>query len=272
MSKTKIKTLIVDDEPLARRRIIRLLEAHAGVEISGECANGQEALEWIEAQHPDLVFLDVQMPDMDGFGVLQKLNFQQLPFIIFVTAYDHYALKAFEVFALDYLLKPFDDERFEEALGRAKSAIHQKKLQSFNEGMLRLLKDYQLRDLQSPGSDTSPGRAGESYPERLAIKNAGRIYFLKTSDIDWIEASGVYVTLHAGREKHLLRETMNNLENRLDPACFIRIHRSTIVNVEQIKELYPYDHGEYIIKLKDGRELKLSRSYRECLKRIWGDF
>jgi two-component system LytT family response regulator len=267
----KIKTLVIDDEPLARRRIIQLLKVHPDIEVNGECSNGEEAVNAIETQQPDLIFLDVQMPDLDGFGVLQKLDFNQLPFIVFVTAYDHYALKAFEVHALDYLLKPFDDERFLAALNRAKTAILKKNLEDISGRMIRLLEDYQGSDRQSLANNALPVKRHTSYLERLTIKNAGRIFFLKATEIDWIEASGVYVTLHAGRESHLLRETMNNLETQLNPEIFIRIHRSTIVNVDRIKELHPYDHGEYIVKLKDGTELKLSRGYRDRLKRIFGN-
>jgi two-component system LytT family response regulator len=244
----KIQALIVDDERLARKRIRSLLKNERDVEVVGECADGAGALAAIRKQTPDLVFLDVQMPEMDGFQVLQAVGAQQMPAVVFVTAYDKYALRAFEVHALDYLLKPFDEDRFGEALRRAKEQVLGGSNGELHGRLLALIEHL---------------RSGERYVDRLLVKASGRVLFLKTEDIDWIEAAGNYVRLHVGKESHLLRETMNTIETRLDPAHFLRIHRSTIVNLDRIKEMQPWFSGEYVVLLKDGTELRLSRGYRD---------
>lgn len=246
----KIRTLIVDDEPLARERIRTLLADELDVEIIGECANGREAIGAIQRDKPDLLFLDVQMPELDGFGVLQMIGAENVPAIIFVTAYDQYALRAFEVHALDYLLKPFDRERFQKALQRARLQIQQANDGNLNQRLLALLENLQ------------PER---KWLERLVIKSGGRVFFLKVEEIDWIEAAGNYVRLHAGRESHLLRETIKNLETQLDPKKFLRLNRSTIVRIDRIKELQPWFNGEYAVILHDGTRLTSSRGYRERL-------
>jgi two-component system LytT family response regulator len=244
----KIQALIVDDERLARKRIRSLLKNERDVEVVGECADGAEALAAIRKQNPDLVFLDVQMPEMDGFQVLQSVGADLMPAVVFVTAYDKYALRAFEVHALDYLLKPFDEDRFGEALRRAKDQVLGSSNGDLHDRLLALIEHL---------------RSGERYVDRLLVKASGRVLFLKTEDIDWIEAAGNYVRLHVGRESHLLRETMNTIETKLDPARFLRIHRSTIVNLDRIKEMQPWFSGEYVVLLKDGTELRLSRGYRD---------
>lgn len=249
-----IRALVVDDEPLARERVCDLLAREADVRVVGECANGREAVEVIERERPDLVFLDVQMPELDGFGVLERVAPARLPFVIFVTAYDEYAVKAFEVHALDYVLKPFDRERFREALERARREIARSGEDGAIEGRLLAL----LQDL----ADRKP------HLDRLVIKSGGRVSFLRTEDVDWIEAAGNYVELHVGRDSHLLRETMNKLESRLDPQRFLRIHRRLIVNVERIRQLEGVTHGEYVVVLKDGTKLSSSRGYREGLQRL----
>lgn len=250
-----LRTLIVDDEPLARQRIRTLLQKESDVQVVAECADGTEAVAAIGEHHPDLVFLDVQMPVLDGFGVVEALEPDERPVIIFVTAYDQYALKAFEVHALDYLLKPFDRDRFERAVQRARS-----ELQRGNRGG----SDPRLAALREEVRTRKPC-------ERLLIKTTGRVYFVRVEDIDWVEAAGNYARLHIGTDLHLLRETMNSLEGRLDPARFLRIHRSTIVNIERIKELHPWFHGDYQVVMRDGTELTLSRSYRPRLQDLFGD-
>jgi two-component system, LytTR family, response regulator len=252
----KIRTLIVDDESLARKKIRTLVEGEHDLEIIGECSNGLKAVAAIQKQTPDLIFLDVQMPGMDGFGVLEAIGTESMPAIIFVTAYDQYALRAFDVHALDYLLKPFDRVRFQTALERAKMHILRERSGDFNMQLQALLNDF---------------RSGRKYLERLVVKSGGRVFFLKAEEIDWIDAADNYVHLHAGGGSHLLRETMNGLEAKLDPAKFLRIHRSTIVNIEKIKELRPSFHGEYIVILKNGAELTLSRSYRDRLQELLGN-
>jgi two-component system LytT family response regulator len=250
--------LIIDDEPLARRNVRLLLEKDPQIEILDECRNGQEAVKAIEALSPDLIFLDIQMPEMDGFDVLARVGPEQIQAIIFVTAFDQYALKAFDVHALDYLLKPFDDERFAHALERAKSQIEAREIDRLSKRLLALLEDRQ--------SERKGSRQRTDYLTRLMIKISGRVVLLKVDEIDFIEADGNYAKLHVGRKAHLLRERMHDLEGRLDPAKFVRIHRSVIVNLDRIKEMHPHFNGDYIVVLEDGRKLRLSRTRRENLE------
>jgi len=247
--------LIVDDEPLARERILDLLAGDAEVEVVGECGDGLAAVAAIEHHKPDLLFLDVQMPELDGFGVLEAIDEAKAPVIIFVTAYDQYALRAFEVHALDYLLKPFDRERFDKALQRAKHQIARERAGAAPQELIALLADLKARPKPL---------------ERLVIKSAGRVFFLRAEEIDWIEAAANYVKLHVGKESHLLRETINGLAAKLDPDKFLRIHRSTIINLECVKELQPWFHGDYVVILKDGTQLTSSRNYREQLHKLLG--
>jgi two-component system LytT family response regulator len=251
----RIRTLIVDDEPLARRKIRRLLARDPEIEILADCANGPEAIAAITATRPSLVFLDVQMPEIDGFDVLESIPSSHVPFVIFVTAYDQYALRAFEVSAVDYLVKPFDSRRFEKALQRAKSRLVSERSGDLNRQTLALLEELKARS---------------SHVERLVIKAGGRAFFLKTEEIDWIEAEGKYVRLHVGKESYLLREAIGSLETQLDPKKFPRIHRSTIVNIDRVRELQPWFHNEYRVILKDGTELMLSRSCRKRLGELLG--
>ncbi len=262
----KVRALIVDDEPLAREGIRMRLKQSPDIEVIGECGNGREAAEAILREVPDLVFLDIQMPRLDGFGVIEAVGVKRMPHVIFVTAYDEHALRAFEVSALDYLLKPIDGERFLEALERVRSRIRGENLEAIGERLSEMM--AALKDERK-------------YLERLSIKSArsgqsaqssGRIIFLDVDEIDWIEAADNYVQVHAGRESHLLHATMNSLENRLDPDKFLRIHRSTIVNIGRIKELHPMFHGDYQVILKDGTELTSGRSYRENLQKLLNTF
>src|ERR1044072_2024022 len=226
---TRIKTLIVDDEPLARRNLRLLLANDPQIEILDEGRNGSEAVKAINALSPDLIFLDIQMPEMDGFDVLAQVGPEHIQAIIFVTAFDQYALKAFDVHALDYLLKPFDDERFAHALHRAKTQIEAREINRLSKRLLALLEE---RD-----TERKVAVAQKDYLTRLMIKASGRVVLLKVNEIDFIEADGNYAKLHVGRKAHLLREKMHDLESRLDPAKFVRIHRSVIVNLEGIKEM-----------------------------------
>ncbi len=253
--KKAITALIVDDEQPGRHKIREMLKHESTIEIIGECTNGADAVEAIQSKKPDLVFLDVQMPEMDGFGVIKKLGVSNLPEIIFVTAYDHYALQAFEVHALDYLLKPFDKERFQNALQRAKDRVLQRDQSAMGQKLLSMLQEIKLN---------------QKHSDRLVVKSEGKVFFLKTDEIDWIEAAGNYVRLHAGGESHLLRETMSGIQKKLNPNQFIRIHRSTFVNIEQIKELQPWFHGEYVVILKEGTQLTMSRGYRNNLTELLG--
>lgn len=246
----KIRTLIVDDEPLGRERVRTLLARDDEIEVVGESGDGKQAVVAIEKLKPDLIFLDVQMPELDGFGVLEAVSGGPLPAIVFVTAFDKYAVQAFEVHALDYLLKSFDRERFEATLKRAKEAIRKSCEGILNEKLAGLIEDLESR---------------KERPTRLVIRTAGRITFHRVDEIDWIEAADNYVRVHVGKEAHLMRETLQSLEKRLDPEQFLRIHRSHVVNLERIRELRPIFHGDYLVKLTNGTELTLSRNYREKL-------
>ena len=245
----RIRTLIVDDERLARQRVRRLLSREADIEVLGECASAEEASAILRDVEVDLLFLDIQMPQTDGFDLLASLEEDKVPVVVFVTAYDEYALRAFEVHAFDYLLKPFDSDRFTRTLAAAREQL------------------AKLRDSDTTGDRlealVAELRGRKKYPARIPVKSSGRIIFVRISDIDWIEAADNYVCLHVGGETHLLRETMSALEKRLDPQEFARIHRSTIVNLDRVKELRAWFHGEYLVVLTDGTELNLSRSYRD---------
>ncbi len=251
----KIRTLIVDDEPLARERIRALLSEQPDIEVIGEARDGEEAVQTILSQEPDLVFLDIQMPKMDGFEVIRTVGPENMPLVVFVTAYDQHALKAFDVRALDYLLKPFDRERFAESIGRVRQAIERSGTDEIGRRLLELVRELK------PGGGRS---------DRLVIKSAGRLFFLRIDEIDWVEAAGNYVKLHVGTDEHLLRETMNGIEVKLDPDKFFRIHRSRIVNMERIQEMQPWLNGEYAVLLRTGTRLTLSRGYREKLQERLG--
>jgi len=253
----KTRVVIADDEPLARERLRDLLAADPHVVVVGESADGDEAVNVVRTLAPDLLFLDVQMPGCDGFEVLRRLEPGQLPLTIFVTAYDRYALQAFEVHAVDYLLKPFDTERFRTALARAQERLRHDRSHEFRDSLLAVL-------------GKSP--EGPKPPERIAIKSGEGIVFLRTEEIEWVEAAGNFVRFHcSGGKAWLHRETMNGLEARLDAERFVRIHRSTIINIEAVKELQPLFHGDYVVLLRDGAELTLSRSYRPRLQKFFGN-
>lgn len=250
----KIRTLIVDDEPIARDRVRRMLREETDIEIVGECGNGAEAVAFINENAPDLIFLDIQMPEMNGFETMRSITAEKVPAIIFVTAYDRYALQAFDVHALDYLLKPFNQERFRRAVARAREQIEKSQNGKIDERLASLIADL---------------KGGKKHLERLVIKSVGRVFFLRTDEVDWIEAAGNYAKLHVGRESHLIRETMNGLESKLNPDKFLRIHRSTLVNIDCIKELHPLFSGDYTVMLKNGVELTLSRNYRDRLLELF---
>ncbi|MGO1003462.1 LytR/AlgR family response regulator transcription factor [Lysobacter sp. CA196] len=259
-----IRTLIVDDEPLARRGLELRLGRHDDIEIVGEAGNGREAFHAISALRPQLMFLDVQMPGIDGFELLRMLPAIQVPLTVFVTAYDHYALAAFAASALDYLLKPVDDARLDESVERARSRLTARKTEDHYERLLKFiatLPGTQRSKLDSLLGDADP-RAGN----KLTIKDGHRLLRIDADSIRWIDAAGDYMCIHANDETHVLRGTMQHLERRLDPHKFARIHRSTIVNLERVKEMRPHLNGEYFLLLDSGHELKLSRSYRDKIK------
>ncbi|MCI0694078.1 LytTR family DNA-binding domain-containing protein [candidate division KSB1 bacterium] len=245
---TKIRALIADDEPLARKGVQAMLKGEADVAIIGESADGLQTVAAIQEKSPDLVFLDVQMPGLDGFGVIEQVGVENVPVVIFVTAYDLHALRAFQVHAIDYLLKPLNAERFHIALGRARALLQQQQFAEVNEKLTSLLNTL---------------RANRAYPERFIIKSLGSIEVVKVSDLDWIEAEGDYVRLHAQGKSHLLREKISALETQLDPAVFVRIHRSIIVRLDRIATLKPQNNGDHVVLLRDGRKLSLSRTYHD---------
>ncbi len=252
---TTIKAVIVDDEPLARERLATLLKSESDVEVVAECQDGHEAVATIERLHPDLVFLDVQMPEVSGFDVIEAVGTDRMPLVIFVTAYDQHALRAFDVRALDYLLKPFDRARFAESLARARRRLENDEGRDIGRRLLAAVTD--LRET---------ARASD----RFVVKSGGRVFFLRQDEIDWIEAAGNYARLHVGPDTHLVRETMQAIEARLDHAKFVRIHRSTILRLECMRELQPWFNGEYVVILRDNTRLRLSRGYREKLEERFG--
>jgi two-component system LytT family response regulator len=254
-----LRAIIVDDEPAARRGVRLLLERDGAIEVIAEASGGREAVELIRRERPDLAFLDVQMPGCDGFEALTQIDPTTAPAIVFVTAYDEHALRAFEVNAVDYLLKPYDDARFAAALQRAKEEIRRRETDRVNARLAQLL-DY----LQNNDPHSGSARAKEdAVSDRILVKSSGEIFFLKADEIDWIEAEGDYMKFHVSGRAHLMRETMARLEARLDPKRFIRIHRSTIVNIDRMRKLSPSFAGEYAVILHDGTKLKLSRGYHE---------
>ncbi len=248
----KIRVLIVDDEPLARRGIRHLLESETDFEIVGECKNGREAAASLEKLTPELIFLDVQMPLVDGFSFIEKSGAENLPEIVFVTAFDEHAIRAFETGAIDYLLKPVDPARFQKTLERVRNRI----------------KNSNPRELEQKLSVLLENLKTEKYLERMAIKEAGRVTFLSVEEIFWISSEGNYVKLHAKNETHLLRETMDGIEQKLDAKKFLRLRRSIIVRIEQIKELHPLFGGEFEVVLKNGVKLSSSRRYRKNLDEL----
>ena len=247
-----INALIVDDEPLARDRIRELLKEHPEIEVIGEARNGREAIDSIAALGPELVFLDVQMPDLDGFDVLQNLQVEKMPLIIFVTAYDQHALRAFDVHAVDYLTKPFDRKRFAEAVEHAKVFMKGAK-EPDTARILSLLQEL---------------RTGARYLERFAVKNGETLFFVRAEDVDAIEAQGNYVRLSVAKSSHLLRDTLNNIESQINPRRFVRIHRRTIVNIDRVKEVQTWARGEYRVVLFTGACYTLSRTYRQHFEKF----
>jgi two-component system, LytTR family, response regulator len=249
------RVLIVDDEPLAREGVRIHLEDQSDFEVVGEAGNGEEAVAAIRELRPDVVFLDIQMPGLDGFGVLTALAGETLPQIVFVTAYDQFALQAFEAHALDYLLKPFDEERFLRSLDRVRHQLRSHRRGDLEDRLVSLLEELGDRP---------------RYLERFVVRAGGKILILRAEDVDWIEAAANYVKLHVGGRVYLMRETMTRLEQSLDSSHFVRIHRSTIVRVDRIRMLEPLFQGDYVVVLQDGARLPTSRTYRDNLQELLG--
>jgi two-component system, LytTR family, response regulator len=251
----KIRTLIVDDEPLARLRVRELLAKEADVEIVGEAQDGPDAVSLVRELTPDLLFLDVQMPELDGFDVLEQIGPRAIPALVFVTAYDRFALRAFEAHALDYLLKPYDDQRFAGTLQRVREQLRYRGAGELERRVRDLLADV---------------RGGASHLERLAVQSGSRSILLPVDELDWLEAEGKYVRLHVREHAFLIRDTLTRLESVLDPARFLRVHRSIIVNAERIREVEPFFRGKYILYLRTGVRLESGRAYRSVIQRLLG--
>lgn len=249
-----LRTIIVDDEKPARMRLLELLRREPDVEVVAVASDGQQAVDLIRELGPDVVFLDVQMPGLDGFGVLQALGPDQMPITIFVTAYDKYAIQAFDAHAIDYLLKPYSDQRFESAIRRARKYLGTGAAKELGEQIVAATQERASVDAHS------------GYLERVVLKSNGCVTFLDVDDIDWIEAAGVYVYLHVGPKSHLYRSSVAQLVQRLDPSRFVRIHRSAAVNTSRIRELHARSHGDYTVVLKNGAELTMSRGYRSQIE------
>jgi two-component system LytT family response regulator len=249
-----IDAIIVDDEPLARDLLRAMLQPEPDIRIAGEYGNGEDAVHAILEDRPDVVFLDVQMPELDGFGVIQAVGLERMPAVVFVTAYDQYALQAFDAHALDYLLKPFDEERLQRTLRRVRERLLKPPTGQVSQRMLALLEQLDAR---------------RRYVERLVLRSDGRATFLPVRDIEWIEADGKQIVVHtADRRTHTLREGMSKVEAQLDPAEFLRIHRSNIVRVDRIREIQPWFQGDYVVVMQDGTQLTSSRGYRDRLKEL----
>lgn len=248
-----IRTIIADDETLARKKLRLLLSSENGVNVVAECRDGKQTVASVLSEKPDLLLLDIQMPDIDGFQVLEQIPSEQMPLVVFTTAHDQFAIRAFETDALDYLLKPFNKDRVHRALERVKAEL----LKSHEQGVKARILDLLNKTRQEP-----------EHLRRLVIRTAGRVVFLKVDEVDWIEAAANYVKLHVGKESFLLREGIGHIATKLDPERFVRIHRSLIVNVSRIRELQPCDSGEYIAVLRDGKELSCSRGCRPQLQKL----
>jgi two-component system, LytTR family, response regulator len=248
-----IRALIADDEPLPRERIRTLLAEHSDIEVIGECGDGQEALQTILSERPELVFLDIQMPELDGFEVIKALGPDDLPAIIFVTAFDKYAIRAFEVNAMDYLLKPINAARFEKTVRRALERLAQPHAREAD----RTLLDFVERL-----------RAEQRYTSRFVVRSGAKLSFVRAADVDWIDVADNYVRLHVAGREHLVRDTLKSVEMQLNPEAFIRVHRSIIINLDRVESVEPYSHGEYLVTMTDGMKLTTSRSYSERLRRL----
>ena len=266
----KLRALVVDDEELARRGLEIRLKSNPYIEICGQSRNGREALQAVDELKPDVVFLDIQMPGMDGFETLREMANPDMPVVIFVTAYDKYAIQAFEANALDYLLKPIDDRRLDEAIERTRDYLQSRSAVAHRSRLLKLICEITGEELTlEQALSDSPERLHQ-YPERLAIKDGKTTAFVDVVEIDWIDAAGDYVCIHANHKTYVLRGTMKRLEQVLDPNLFVRVHRSTIVNAQRVESTRSHINGEYFLILDCDKEIKLSRGYKDNLERLAG--
>jgi len=266
----KIRTLIVDDEPLAREGLETILKSDPEIEVIGTSADGQSALEAIRTRAPDLVFLEIQMPKRDGFGVLGELKPAERPVVVFVTAYDQHAIRAFEVSAVDYLLKPYSDSRFAAALARAKEEIRKSRTSNLSgqiENLLAQVREISAKPANLATAET-PASPSPDYADRIVLKADGALHFIKTRDVIWIEAQGDFVKVQTQGKTQLVRETLQSMERKLDAAKFLRTHRSFLVNLEHVRKVEVALYGDYVVHMSDGSKLRLSRNYRSKLKAL----
>lgn len=261
-----LRSIIVDDESLARKGLRLRLDKMPGISVVAECANGREALEVVSAEQPDLMFVDIQMPGMSGFDMVGKLQADTMPLVIFVTAYDEYAIEAFDVHAVDYLLKPIDDDRLEAAVERARQHVAQRGAVSDKQRLLELIISITGKSEMSVSKLLQDHSGVKAYPDKLAIKDSGETTLVRMEDIDWVDAAGDYMCIHARGETHIMRITMKQLEDKLDPQSFQRVHRSTIVNLDRVSKVCSHMNGEYYLTLDNGSQVKMSRSYKDKVK------
>jgi two-component system LytT family response regulator len=266
---SNIRTIIVDDESLAREGLRLRLEKYQDIEIIAECKNGRQALKAVQEMEPDLIFLDIQMPGIDGFDVVAQLQGDNMPLVVFVTAFDKYAIDAFEVHAIDYVLKPVEDQRLQTAIERVRIHRQQSNADNHKKRLIDLITNITGQSAIKINQMVENGEDGtEKYPEKIAIKDNGTTTLLPCEDISWIEAAGDYMCIHSGPKVHVMRSTMKQLESKLNPSIFQRVHRSTIVNLDCIEKICSHINGEYFLILKDSSRIKMSRSYRDKIKHI----
>jgi two-component system LytT family response regulator len=266
MNAAALRAILVDDEGLARRGLKIRLDQLGGVEVIGECKNGREAIALISADQPDVVFLDIQMPGMDGFDVVRELQADNMPMIVFVTAFDQYAVNAFDVHAVDYVLKPVDEDRLRAAVDKVREQLDQKRASDRKQQLLELIMNMTGKSEQ--GVDALVEGGGWTFPEKLTIRDGDQITIVPVADIDWVDAAGDYMCVHAGGQTHVMRITMKDLERQLDPSVFQRIHRSTLININRIVKLISHINGEFFVTLSSGARLKMSRTYKDKVRQF----
>ncbi len=263
-----LRAIVVDDEDLARRGLKIRLDRIGGVDVIGECRNGREAIASISAEQPDVVFLDIQMPGMDGFDVVRELQADNMPMIVFVTAFDHYAVNAFDMHAVDYVLKPVEEDRLRAAIGKVRDQRDQQQASDRKQQLLKLIMN--ITGKSEMGVDALVEAGGQSFPEKITVRDGDQITIVPVAEIDWVDAAGDYMCVHARGETHVMRITMKELEKQLDPSLFQRIHRSTLINVNRIVKLISHINGEFFVTLESGARLKMSRTYKDKLRHLIG--
>jgi len=266
MSATPLRAIVVDDEGLARRGLKIRLDQIGGVDVIAECKNGREAIASISAEQPDVVFLDIQMPGMDGFDVVRELQADNMPMIVFVTAFDHYAVHAFDVHAIDYVLKPVEEDRLRAAVNKARDQLDRQRGSNSKQQLLELIMN--MTGKSEMGIDALVEAGGQSFPEKLTIKDGDQITIVPVVEIDWVDAAGDYMCVHARGETYVMRVTMKDLEKQLDPSVFQRIHRSTLININRVVKLISHINGEFFVTLESGARLKMSRTYKDKLQHL----